>query len=147
MNEELEAIKASDVVQTVAKLSKWKDYVLYLLLFVVAVEGVVILWNRGTINDYETKALTAKVELDKVKLARDQAIANESICHAKMSEQNAIIDKEGKKFQNIQKDFSDLAKTLAELQARYNKDVTNVMNQPTPKTCADINSFINRNLP
>lgn len=138
-------VEELNLVQVIDKVSNWKTYVIYALLALAVVEGLGLLWQRGTVA--ETKAFMAKQELvmKDLKISRDIARSNADSCQLKMDQQNQSIEDAAKKLKKIEDD-------LAQLQSRINrgdfyKPAVDVKKQPTPKTCKEALDFINRNIP
>lgn len=148
MNDNVETpqgLDVSDAAKLVSKASNWQTYLIYLLLICILIEGIAILWQRGTVNAYKLKLAKYDNEITLLKTARDLAQSNEAACRVNFDVQNKKIIQLGKDLADANTSFDDLRNRI--LKGEFNKAADAVKNQPTPKTCQDAVEFINRNLP
>lgn len=135
----------SDILVVAKRLTRWKTYVIYLLLATVAVEAGVIVWQRGNVAKAELAVASKDKELTRVKLERDLANTNEKSCRVNLDDQNGKIADAGKRYDRLQREMVELAKKIAEMDAY--KPADDVRKQPTPKSCQEALDFMNRNFP
>lgn len=143
-NQEPQAAVA-DVIKTVGHITKWKDYLIYVLIALMVLEGGVIVWQRGSVAKAEKAVVEKDRQLDAMKVARDLAIGNEQTCRLNIADQNAKIADASKRYTELQGEMVELAKKIAK--GDYYKPADNVRNQEIPKTCEETLDFMNRNLP
>lgn len=136
---------AGDIVKVATKLSNWKNYVIYALLAVMVVEGVVILWQRGTVAEAKLDVQKKEKEVAALKVERDIAKSNESSCRINLDKQNTDIADAGKRYNDLQKEFDQLQRDIDS--GKYYKNADDVKKQPVPKTCQETLDFFNRNYP
>ncbi len=140
-----QAAMATNIISVAGKLSNWKQYVIYALLVVVAIEGGYIVWQRGNFAEAKLEVANKDKQLNQVILERDLAKMNEKSCRVNLDDQNGKITDAGKRYDRLQSEMVDLAKKIAN--GNYYNPADNVRNQPTPKTCQDALDFMNRNFP
>ena len=126
------------------KLAKWKNYVIYALLAVVAAEGVGLLWQRGTVEATKTQLVEAQAKLDKVNTALALSKANEQSCKLASDRQNKAIADAGERFNELKERFYKLEEDIKN--GKFYKEADDIKRQPTPKTCEEALDFITRNL-
>jgi septal ring factor EnvC (AmiA/AmiB activator) len=131
--------------QLTGTVLNWRTYVIYVLLAISLLEGLGLIWQRGTVA--ETKAMMAKQELTMkdLKISRDIARSNADSCQLKMDQQNKSIADSDAKLKKIEYDLNQLQQRINH--GDFYKPVLDVKKQPTPKTCKDALDFINRNIP
>ena len=140
-----QGVKVSDVVDVAVKLSKWKTYALYALLAVVAIQGGVIIWQRGNVAKAELAVANKDKEMVSIILERDVARGNDKTCRLNLADQSAKITEAGKRYTVLQGEMAELERRIAN--GDFYKPADNVRNQATPKSCAEALDFMNRNFP
>lgn len=145
--EQLQSLNVEDIAKAVVRLSKWKNYVIYLLLLVAIVLAGLLLWQRGNLAYAKTELAQAETVTQRLQTERDLAMTNETSCRTNLQNQNDQIEGQGELYNKMVDGMGELGKkidkSIAE-GAAYRKS-TNVRNQTTPKTCAEVLDFLNRN--
>ena len=140
-----EGISGGDVIKVAAKLSKWKTYLIYLLLGLIAAEGVGLLWLRGSLATAKEAVVRKEKDMDRIKTERDIAKTNEQSCRANLDKQNTDIGEAGKRYKKLQDEMDKLKADIDS--GKYYQPAEEVKKQPVPKTCQETLDFFNRNFP
>ena len=141
--EEPQAATAGDILKVAGKLSNWKTYVIYALLALVVVEGVVIIWQRGTVAKSAVLVAKADAKVTRITTERDIALSNEKSCRVNLADQNEKVGDAGKRYDRLKGEMDDLAKRIKD--GEFYKPAEDVRKQPTPKSCDEALDFLNRN--
>lgn len=136
-------IDAGDILKTAKHLTRWKTYVIYLLVASLSVSVVANLWQRGTNSGLETKLAEKDAELQAAKTRQQMAEANERSCKASIATSNEIVARENKRFIALQKEMAELQRKIDS--GEFYKDADDARKQPTPKDCQETLDFFNRN--
>lgn len=143
-NEPQGAIEAADALQIAKNLLKWKNYIIYALVIVALVEGGIMLWQRGTVQEGKAELAKQQTVLHEVKVVRDLALANLKECMSKGSKQNKSVKDASDKYKRVRTDFDNLQDRID--RGDFYKPADDIRNQLTPKTCKEALDFMNRNL-
>ena len=138
----------SDVLETVVKLSKWKNYVIYALGGVCVVFALLFFNKRAELAEHKVKTTKLSAEVSSLKISNQNLVSENANVRKTIETQNASLTALNEKYLQTKFDMSVLDKFIQDgiRNGTIYKESDKLRFKPAPLTCEESLQFMVDNL-